>query len=53
MRRILNFDNGRGVETESDIPRIGRIGIVQNMDSEQLIMTMTSSSGVNFVSELI
>ena len=53
MCRLLNFDNGRGTEVATDIPRIGRIGVAQNMDSGQLISMMAANSGVNFVSELM
>ena len=53
MCRLLNFDNGRGTEAATDIPRIGRIGVAQNMDSGQLISMLASNSGVNFVGELM
>lgn len=53
MVRLLNFDNGRGAEVQIDLPRIGRIGVAQNMDSAQLITMMANNSSINFVSELM
>ena len=53
MLRLLNFDNGRSTDIQSDIPRIGRIGVAQNVDSAQIINMITANSGVNFVSELM
>ena len=53
MVRLLNFDNGRGSQIESELRNIGRIGVAQNMEAGQLINMMANNSGVNFVSELI
>ena len=53
MVRVLNFDNGRTAETNSQIPLAGRVGGVQNPDSAQLITVLAGNAGVNYVDALI
>lgn len=53
MVRVLNFDNGRGVESNDQIPLAGRVGGVQNPDSGQLITMLAGNSGVSFVDALM
>lgn len=53
MVRLLNFDNGRGSQVQTELKNIGRIGVAQNMDCGQLINMMVNSGGVNFISELM
>lgn len=53
MVRVLNFDNGRGLETDSRIPMAGKVGAVQNPDSAQLITMFSGNAGVNFVDALM
>jgi len=53
MVRVLNFDNGRAVETDSRIPLAGRVGGVQNPDSAQLIAMLAGNSAVSYVDALV
>lgn len=53
MVRVLNFDNGRGMDTGSQIPLVGRVGGIQNPDSAQLITMLAGNTGVSFVDALI
>lgn len=53
MVRVLNFDNGRGMDTNSRIPLAGRVGGIQNPDSAQLITMLAGNAGVSFVDALI
>ncbi|MCM1213273.1 MAG: hypothetical protein NC331_11530 [Lachnospiraceae bacterium] len=53
MLRVLNFDNGRGMDTGSPIPLAGRVGGIQNPDSAQLITMLAGNAGVSFVEALV
>lgn len=53
MVRVLNFDNGRAVETGSQIPLAGRVGGVQNPDAAQLITMLAGNAGVNYADALV
>lgn len=53
MVRVLNFDNGRAVETGGQVPLAGRVGGVQNPDSGQLITMLAGNAGVSYVDALI
>ena len=49
MIRIVNFDNGISHPMETNIPEIGRIGYVQNMDSSNIISVLANSVKNDFI----
>ncbi|MCD7806880.1 MAG: AAA family ATPase [Lachnospiraceae bacterium] len=53
MVRLINFDNGRGSDLQTQLPVIGRIANVHNPDSGQLINALSLSVDVNFVNQLV
>lgn len=53
MRRVLNFDMGRGSALASDIPLIGKINAAQNPDAAQFITILANDACSNFVTQLI
>lgn len=53
MMRVLNFDIGRNVEVASEIPLVGRISAVANVDSASLIEDKTNSTEADFCRILV
>ena len=49
MIRIVNFDNGISNAIETNIPELGRIGDVQNMDASNVISVLANSSKNEFL----
>lgn len=53
MARIVNFDNGISYPIESNIPELGRIGIVQNMDAANIISVLADSAKNEFITGVL
>lgn len=53
MVRLLNMDNGRSTGSTSEVPYIGRIGMIQNMDTAQLVTALASGNTSNYVAQLM
>ncbi|MBR4960937.1 MAG: hypothetical protein IKY52_08580 [Clostridia bacterium] len=53
MKRVLNFDNGRGSMLQTSIPLIGQLRSVGNIDCTSLIMAKVESAESNYVQKLV
>lgn len=53
MIRIVNFDNGISNAIETNIPELGRIGDVQNMDASNVISVLANSSKNEFLLDVL
>ena len=53
MKRVLNFDNGKGSMLQTDIPLIGRIRSAGNIDCTSLIMAKAENAESNYVQKLV
>lgn len=53
MSRLLNFEAGREVKSDSKIPRIGSLPLIPNPDPEQLITILAENLGTQFIEHLV
>lgn len=53
MYRIMNFENGHSSAVQTNIPMIGKVGVVQNPDPAQLITMLSINSGLGYISALV
>ena len=53
MKRVLNFDNGKGTMLQTEIPLIGRLSSMGNIDGSSLIAAKTENVESGYVQMLM